>query len=186
MVNRISTTKEELDKYNWEEFFKEFQTETPRASAVLSAAFLDSLLRDLIASFMIENEEATNELLGTEKGGEKPLSGFGSRISTAFCLGLISRIEYSDLKNIKNIRNKFAHKIQGNLVDTEEVISLCDRLQTPLMFNELFKFKNESHWNKFIFAIAFLSQQIGVRILGIKSERRIVRDDTTIGQIIKT
>ena len=44
-----------LDEYKWKDFFEEFQSESPRAAVIISCAFLDSLLRDLIGSFLVED-----------------------------------------------------------------------------------------------------------------------------------
>ena len=57
MRKTLSTVRKNLDEYNWDKFYKEFQQESPRAAVILSGAFLDSLFRDLLASFMIENDK---------------------------------------------------------------------------------------------------------------------------------
>ena len=117
----MANEQHNLDDYNWKEFFEEFQNETPRAAAIISGAFLDSLLRDLLASFMINERKTVDELLGTEKNSDTPLGSFGARITTAYCLGLISKIELNDLRQIKNIRNRFAHKLHGYSFDDKDL-----------------------------------------------------------------
>ncbi|MFC1508628.1 MltR family transcriptional regulator [Candidatus Omnitrophota bacterium] len=118
-----------LAEYKWNDFFEEFQKETPRAAVILSSAFLDSLLRDLICSFMIDNSKKVDELLGSEKNPYTPLSTFSSRIKTAYCLGLISKNEYDDLNIIRKIRNKFAHVMHGYTFEEREIISWCTRFK---------------------------------------------------------
>lgn len=52
----MPTKRNNLNEYNWNLFFEEeFQKETPMAAVIISGAFLDSLLRDLLASFMIDD-----------------------------------------------------------------------------------------------------------------------------------
>ena len=147
----MTTNRSNLNEYNWDIFFEEFQNETPRAAVIISGAFLDSLLRDLLASFMIENDKkAVDELLGTENNSDTPLSSFGARIKLAYCLGLISAVEYNDLKCIKFIRNKFAHKLHGYSFDEKEVVKYCDKLQTPIMFDGVLPSISDSHHSKYV------------------------------------
>ena len=74
MANIKRELRKNLDEYQWKEFFEEFQNESPRAAVIISGAFLDSLLRDLISSFMIDDTKKVNELLGDVDGSEAPLS----------------------------------------------------------------------------------------------------------------
>lgn len=181
----MTSFRSNLNEYNWDKFFEEFNNETPRAAVIISGAFLDSLLRDLLSSFMIENDKIVDELLGTENNSDTPLSSFGARMKLAYCLGLISHIEYNDLKCIKLVRNKFAHKLHGYSFEEKEIIKYCDKLQTPKLFNDFFPSLMESHQNKFVFAVSILSNQLGVKILGIQKERRIKQGDVCLGEVVR-
>lgn len=162
-----------LDEYKWELFFEEFQGETPRAAVIISGAFLDSLLRDLIASFMIEDKKKVDELLGTEDGSEAPLSSFSARIKTSYCLGLITKSEFDDLNQIRKIRNKFAHRMHGYSFESQEIIGWCNALQAPNIIQEVLP-DNRTHRDKYILAVSLLAYQLGVRILSIQHDRRKV------------
>ena len=181
----MTTKRKNLDEYNWDVFFEEFQKESPRSAVIISGAFLDALLRDLLASFMIEDEKTVDELLGTEKNSETPLGAFGARIKAAYCLGLISKSEYNDLKYIKNIRNKFSHKLHGYSFDDKEIIKWCDNLQTPKIFKEAFQSFLDSHRGKYVFTVSILSNQLGLKVLGIQKERRVIREDVKLGQVVR-
>jgi mannitol operon repressor len=157
------------DDRKWDEFWKEFQHETPRAVVILSSAFMDSLLHDLLASFLINSTEV-EKLLGNENDFNRPLSNFGSRITLAYCLGLISDIELNDLRCINKIRNKFAHKIHGLTFDSYEIVSLCNKLQI----------KSESEdttEQKFIFSASYLLPTLDIRISDTSKYRLIKRED---------
>jgi DNA-binding MltR family transcriptional regulator len=106
---------------------KEFQGETDRAAAVLSSAYLDHLLGQLIAASMAVEYDKVDKLLYQD--GHGPLGTFSARIDTAYCLGLISKDERSDLHSIRNIRNDFAHKLTGLTFDYQTIADRCLNLK---------------------------------------------------------
>lgn len=171
------TNRKNLNENDWKQFFEEFQQESPRAAVIISAAFLDSLLRDLIASFMIE-DKVVNELIGTDEGSDAPLSNFSARIKTAYCLGLIDKREFDDLNIIRRIRNKFAHKIHGYSFNNKEVIDWCNSLQMPNPLKDIVPLK--SHRDKYVITVSLLSTEIGMRILSTERERRKKKGETKL------
>ena len=164
-----------LDEYKWDIFFEEFQKETPRAAVIISGAFLDFLLRDLIGSFMVDDAKKVDELLGTDDGSEAPLSSFSARIKTAYCLGLITKREFDDLNLIRRIRNKFAHRLHGYSFENREIIEWCNSLQTPIMFKEILPIGNKSYRDRYVFTVSMLVNQLGLRILSTQRERRTIK-----------
>jgi len=174
-----------LDEYNWNTFYEEFQQESPRAAVIISGAFLDSLLGDLLASFMVDNKIVVNELLGTENNPDKPLGFFGPRIKTAYCLGLISEIEFEDLKLINKIRNKFAHKMHGFSFEQKEIVDLCNKLKYPKHFEKVLIYQDfSSPESKYEFTVSMLLNQLGVQILSVQRERRITPGDVQLNQAV--
>jgi DNA-binding MltR family transcriptional regulator len=165
-----------LNEYKWDIFFEELQKETPRAAVIVSGAFLDSLLRDLIGSFMIDDAKTVDGLLGCEKNPETPLSSFSARIKTAYCLGLICKAEYHDLNLIRKIRNRFAHKLHGYSFDDQEIIGWCNSLQTPKFFKEAIPIVDKSHRDRYMFTVSMLASQLGLHILATQRERRTVKN----------
>ena len=71
-------------------FFEELNSESPRAAAILAAAFLDGWLRHILEAAFVSDVSAVNRLLGDVDGGDQPLSSFSSRIDAAYALGLIA------------------------------------------------------------------------------------------------
>jgi DNA-binding MltR family transcriptional regulator len=161
----------DLNEYNWQEFYEEVQNESPRAAVIISGAFLDNLLRDLIASFMINNKKIVDELLGTEQICEAPLSSFGARIKTAYCLRLIDKLEYEDLKLIQKIRNRFAHKMHGYSFQDPEIIKWCNLFQSQNN-PALLKFK-KTHGDNFLLTVSGLVNRIGLQILSLHNGSRM-------------
>lgn len=102
---------------------EEFKIESDRAAVVLSGAYLDYLIGELIAANMkVQNSEVESLLYQTGRG---PLGTFSARIDTAYCMGLITQEERSDLDTIRRIRNDFAHKITGLTFDDQSVADRC-------------------------------------------------------------
>ena len=160
-----------LDEYKWQDFFEEFQEESPRAAVIISCAFLDSLLRDLICSFMVDDAKRVDELLGSDDGSEAPLSSFSARIKTAYCLGLITKKEFDDLNLIRRIRNRFAHRLHGYSFENKEIIEWCNSLQTPIMFKEALPRLLESYRDRYVFTVSMLVNQLGLKILSTQRKR---------------
>ncbi len=79
-VSGWALTEDALD------FLKEFEGESERAAAVLGAAYLDECLKQLIASFLVEDSKAVKNL----RGDSRLLGSFFAKIEASYCMGLIS------------------------------------------------------------------------------------------------
>ena len=86
-------------------FDSEFQSASDRSFAVLAAAYMDSILEQLLRKAFVSDSQATELLLGTTG----PIGSNGARYNLAYSLGLIAGPERDDLKTIARIRNHFAH-----------------------------------------------------------------------------
>ena len=169
--NGLEKYRTNLDEYKWKEFFEEFQEESPRASVIISCAFLDSLLRDLIFSFMVDDAKRVDELLGSVDGSEAPISSLSARIKTAYCLGLVTKREFDDLNLIRRIRNRFAHRRHGYNFENQEIIDWCNSLQTPIIFKNVLPISLKSYRDRYVFTISMLVNQLGLRILSTQKKR---------------
>lgn len=104
----------------------EFKDESDRAVALLAAAYLDELLKNLISSVLfIESENVRKDLF---KGSSAPLATFSSRILMAFCMRLINENQKIDLNLIRSVRNDFAHKLLGLNFKTQRIANSCNSL----------------------------------------------------------
>lgn len=108
------------DEAHFNAFLDEFQRESDRAAAVLSAAYLDAKLADLLkAAFAVDSKGP--ELLDVNQ----PLGSFGPRTTLAEAVGLITHEERQDLELVRRIRNDFAHELHGLSFNTEKIASRC-------------------------------------------------------------
>lgn len=97
------------DDKQFNEFLIEFQRESDRAAAVLAAAYLDDLLKQLLLASFVDDSKHCRGLVEPERA----LGSFSARISTCFAMGLITASERIDLDHLRWIRNRFAHKLHG-------------------------------------------------------------------------
>jgi DNA-binding MltR family transcriptional regulator len=74
--------------------------------ALTTAALIEDWLEHAIKSHMRELSSTQDRRIF---GGYGPLSSFAARIDVAYALSYFDDIIYSDLRAIKEIRNKFAH-----------------------------------------------------------------------------
>jgi DNA-binding MltR family transcriptional regulator len=84
----------------------EFHDAPDRVLAVVGAAYLDSLVEDILRATFIPEKDEADRLLKPNR----PLGSNGARYQLAYCLGLIGKEERDDLETIAAIRNAFAHR----------------------------------------------------------------------------
>jgi mannitol operon repressor len=157
------------------DFTERFEGESDRGAALISAALLDEGLRFLIASFLIEDVDAVDRLLGTEEYWDCPLGAFGARIRAAYCLGLVSEDEFHDLRIIQRIRNAFAHELDSSSFSDEQIRNRCNSLRIvqrrqwhpPL-----------SSRDQFLYAIGALSISLRARTVQAQRQRRQVPQES--------
>src|ERR1019366_118088 len=106
------------------ELFNEGGGIDERAIAIIGATFLDSILVDILAAFMIDDEKEVEKLLSYDGA----LGTFFGRINAAYCLGLICKTVRDDLLVVNKIRNKFAHELHASF-DTDPVRGWCPLLK---------------------------------------------------------
>ena len=68
-------------------FNHEFRLESDRDCGLMAAAYLDEALKDMLASYMVNDKRLIKDLFN----GQGPLATFSSRINIAFALGKLSK-----------------------------------------------------------------------------------------------
>lgn len=116
--------KEEDLKY-FSSFLKEFQEETDRGAALVGAALIDERLERLLRSHLIECKQ-TEVILN---GINAPLGSLSARVILAYCLGLITQLEFNEIEVIRRVRNEFAHEVHGLSFKAQKVKYLCHNLK---------------------------------------------------------
>lgn len=158
---------------DWGNFYDELMKETPRAAAIVGAAFIDGWLRRLLENMMVNNPKVIEELLGSEKKADSPLSTFSARIKAAYCLGLVSENEYNDLNLVRKIRNKCAHRLHDFSFDEELIVDWCNTLKIPKEVISAFpKYKN-SHKSSFILGVLLLAIKLNLRKIAMPRKQKI-------------
>lgn len=156
----------------FQSLFNEREAVDERVIAILGGTFLDNILEHTLMNFMVDDEKEKKKLLGVDRA----MGTFSSRVTSAYCLGLICTTVRDDLRTVGKIRNHFAHQLQASF-DLEPIRGWCLLLRwheismmrtapadaTP---REIFKVGVNQ-------LISHLSGLAGVALL----ERRKIRDD---------
>lgn len=115
------------------DFGDTLKPETDRGCALVSTAYLDSRLENLLRDFFVPNSQVSDELLGQAK----PIGTFSSRIDLSYALGLIGHQERRDLHLIRKIRNEFGHGHIPMDFDSPSIASRCRELRSKKLESDL-------------------------------------------------
>ncbi len=91
--------------------FSAYSTLSDRELAIVAAGVLDLALAELIANRLINIPKECEAFLGLDESGDAPAGNSGARIQLALLLGIIRIEDARILRVIKNIRNRFAHRV---------------------------------------------------------------------------
>ena len=147
------------------QIFDMLQNESHRGAVLVGAELINDYLFKLLKGFMID--DANQEVKKLLKNG--PLRNFSARSRSAYCLGLISKDEFDDIELIRDIRNKFAHKLLEATFDNPEIQERCHKLKT---LNSVPFLKYSDEPSRFFVAVVSISSNIALRTLGIHKQRR--------------
>jgi mannitol operon repressor len=117
------------DLKKFDAFVAEFKEETDRGAALVGAALVDNLLEELLRSHFL-NVPATDKLLDVRANGA--ISGFSARIKLCYVLGLVTEVEYKECEIIREVRNRFAHRLHGLKFSDQEIADRCKTLKGGL------------------------------------------------------
>jgi DNA-binding MltR family transcriptional regulator len=157
LFNYMSHQKETSAKLKDHEGFREeLKNESDRAVAIVGAAFLDEHLRDVIGYFLIDDKRAIEGLFRVNG----VLGSFGGKIEMAYCLGLLSKRDYHDLKVIQKIRNRFAHELHGLSFASEQIVEQCKLFKAPQERFSPESLQGYSPRNLFIFTLAGINSAL--------------------------
>jgi hypothetical protein len=98
--------------------------ETDRGAVLMSAAFLDDKLKELIEKRLVLDKKISRRAFDFNGA----LGTFSSRIDFAYLIGVLPKNAQRDLHVVRAIRNQFAHHAAPLSYDDEKVKALCDRL----------------------------------------------------------
>jgi hypothetical protein len=116
----IKRPPQQLDAAAYDAFVTLFHEETDRAAAVLAGGYLDAYMEAALRSVLIAGTR-----LNTLFDAQGALRSFGSKISLATALGLITETLARDMDLIRKVRNHFAHHIWKASFDDAPVRDWC-------------------------------------------------------------
>jgi hypothetical protein len=100
---------------------KEIDQSTDRAAAICGGSYLEGLLLDALKRHLVKDEAAFKKMF--ENSG--PLATFEARIRIAYLTSLMTVELSRDLLILKDVRNKFAHRLD---IQSFEVPTVRDML----------------------------------------------------------
>jgi DNA-binding MltR family transcriptional regulator len=78
------------------------------------------MLESILTEFFVDDEKEAERLFSPDR----PIGTYGSRVSLAYCLGLIGKTVRDDLRLVGKIRNRFAHDLNVTFGD-DPIRSWC-------------------------------------------------------------
>ena len=105
---------------------KELNAETERGVTLVVTSFLDRLLEDALAAFLMKNDSARNLL----SGFNAPFGTLNTKIAGCHALGIITDAEMRQCSILRKVRNEFAHQIEVTF-ENGRVKDLCENLSVP-------------------------------------------------------
>ncbi|ADI13391.1 MltR family transcriptional regulator [Truepera radiovictrix] len=117
-------------------FRASLEEESDRGLVLVGGAFLEEELKELLRVYFAlqrrllnpasqsaqELENTVKSLFSFQGGG--PLSTFAGKSNLAYALGLLEKYEFRSLGSFSKLRNKFAHNIESNTLQSPQVVDL--------------------------------------------------------------
>jgi len=104
-------------------FLDQLNKESERGAVLISAAYIDDQLAQVLEAYLLEAEESKDLIIGFNA----PLGTFSARAMACLSLGVVGRNEFNDCQIIRKIRNEFAHSTKACFAD-RKIIDLCANL----------------------------------------------------------
>jgi DNA-binding MltR family transcriptional regulator len=100
-------------------------SESDRSAAIVAATILDTALTEALKVYLHQNTKITKEFFAiTGPGGD-----LGPKVDLAFLVGLVNKDTWRDLVTIRDIRNKFAHRLDVSDFKSEAIATLSRNLK---------------------------------------------------------
>lgn len=100
-----------------------------RELILVTAAVLDAALADLLERRFRDLPAEAESFLGANGDGRAPVASFGARIQLALLLGIILDRDAAVLRQIKTIRNIFAHRVRIDVCSPESTAAFRGLLE---------------------------------------------------------
>lgn len=121
------------------------------ACALIGASFLSECIGSVLKKKFRPNSSTALRILMPDKGF---LGSFSNRADLCYCIGLVNKKKYNDLKLIAEIRNTFAHSRLNITFDSNDVVELTNNLNSYKVAFPSYYFSKDSNANKQNFTVA--------------------------------
>jgi DNA-binding MltR family transcriptional regulator len=160
------------DPYSW---VAELYKSNDRACVIVGAVFLEIQLEQLLLNFLVDDKEKVEKLFDFNQ----PLGSFSSKISMAYCLGLIGSVLFDDLTIIRNIRNDCAHELQAIDFTNQSIAAKCKNFK---LFRNPIAHTGQpaSTRDHFLAVVTLMSIHLAKEIEEAKKEKRMIQGDLAI------
>src|SRR5262245_14808199 len=105
------------------EFFQLLIQESDMPRVLIAVGYLDQWVASILSKFFVSGE--TSNAILSDRG---MLGSFSARTDLAYCLGLIPKEMYQNLRKVGEIRNRFAHHHLTLTFEDAAAAKLCDDL----------------------------------------------------------
>jgi hypothetical protein len=125
-----------------------------RAAAIIGGSFVETALEQVLRSHLCDDKNTMEAMFGPQGY----LATFAAKIDMCYALGFVGKQTHTNLKLMKDIRNRFAHSIV-ELTDDEQltevsfstkpVSSWCDSIRPPFKSSADHPERKKDRRNKF-------------------------------------
>jgi len=149
---------------NLEKFGELLKNESDRGVVLISAELIHNYLTKLFQKRLILNSKLRKDIIDNSMA---PLHTFSSKIKMAYSLCLIDKEHYENLECIRQIRNKFAHRIFDASFDDDEIIKWCKKINIV----RIPSYDQSNYRHLFYDAAYYLAGYLAGRIMSIEKQK---------------
>ena len=112
-----------------EQILQELGTESDRGCILVAASALNVFLEEMLKAALIAEPHAVKHAINPLFEPMGPLATFSAKIKLAYGLGLINKVDFTDLEKIRRIRNIASHEHSTMTFESREIIEINRTLQ---------------------------------------------------------
>jgi hypothetical protein len=103
---------------------KEEMEGSHRATAIVGGSFVEEHLTHVLKSRMVKDAKVIDEMFAPGRA----FGDFGAKVDLGYLIGLYSKRAHKELAIIRRIRNDFAHQLESNSFDRDDIRDRCRNL----------------------------------------------------------
>lgn len=146
------------------QIWDQLERDSDRSVGIVAASIIEQRLTEAFSVFLVDHKT----LQGKAFDYRGPLGTFSSKIDMAFLCGLVTKEGHTNLAKVQAIRNKFAHKLEIDSFEHDEIrpkcfaLTLLDKMLSELPPEEV----AEIHRVADEYRLPKLERRPGVRMTG--------------------